>query len=154
VLKLGLDRQLVCQCASRYCWISSIIPAKFHCGPVMAFVHVLVNIFDSPDIESELQIDMTLKLQNEHGTERNHIPIIHTMVSDNMLPTIIGTIVMWVAFFIYRGFLTKFLGKVFRALPILHARGIRMLRSTGPMGHQLTDQFVKCGMCLLIGKDG
>ena len=35
---------------------------KLHCSSVMAIVYVLVNVLDCPHIESELHIDMTVKL--------------------------------------------------------------------------------------------
>jgi len=111
-----------------------------------------MNVLYGAHIESEFHIDMALKFEEEHGTEGNHIPIIHHVTSDIMLLAIIRATILWVSILIDRSFLPKGFGKVFGTLAILHARCIGVLGSTGPMGHELTHQFVQSGMGLLIWK--
>ena len=130
---------------------------------VVALVHVLVHVLDGADAAADLDVDVTVVLQQQGGIVGHH-PLVGeldgvTRSAVGMRPdgsaTVVGAGVGGVGVVTGLRLSLERLGKVFRAGSVAHARRFDVVPSaTGPVEHVLGDGRIKTWLGFGIGELG
>ncbi len=117
---------------------------KLHGGTIMAFVDILVNVFDCFDRGNRLHIDMTPVLPDEilvvtdDPSVVNLEPLVWTCANG------VASVMMscpGIRVFSDSGTLIERLGKCFCACSMIHTGRVGILITTGAMDHELFDKL-------------
>jgi hypothetical protein len=114
---------------------------KLHCGPIMALVHILVDVLDGLDRCNGLHIDVAPVLPDQILGVTHHPSIVHLLPANLNSPASVVTPGASIRVLSDGSLLPELLGKALGALAIDHARCIRILNTARPMNHELLDQL-------------
>ena len=117
--------------------------SKLHGGPIMAFVHILVDVLDGLNGGNGLHIDVTAISPDEVlGVADN--PLVGDLLASNfMCLASVGAPCMCIRVISHRGVFPKWLWETLGTFAIDHTGGIRILLSAGHMNHVLLNKFKK-----------
>jgi hypothetical protein len=115
--------------------------AKLHGGPIMALVHILVDVLDGLDRCNGLHIDVAPILPDQVPGVTHNPSIVHLLPANLNSPASVAMPGASIRVLSDGSLLLELLGKVFRAFAIDHARCIMILVTARPMNHELFDQL-------------
>ena len=121
---------------------------KFHGDPIMALVHILVDVLDGLDRSNRLHIDVAPVLPDQVLGVTNHPAIISLPPSNLNSPASVATPGAGIRVLSDGCLLPELLGEALGALAIDHARCIPILLTTRPMNHELLDELQKLRIVL------
>ena len=129
-----------------------VVEAKGELGPIMTLMDVLVQILHGLQRRHDLHIDVALKASAQVGTVSNDVSVIERYSTFQVRNTgVSATVRRKEALVEVRG-LDEVLWELLAAVPVLHARRLRISESAGSVNHASLDDFEK--LCLRIGSIG
>jgi hypothetical protein len=96
-------------------------PPKLHGDPVMALVHILVDVLDGLDRCNGLHIDVALILPDEKPGVTDHPTIVNLLAFDKVRVASVATPGASIGVLSHHGLLPEALGKALRTFVIDHA---------------------------------
>ncbi len=127
--------------------LPDLIPtrAKLHGSAIMAFVDVLVNVFDGLDGCNPLEIDMAMIFPDEIRAVRHNPAVVNLFSIDLKCSPSITTTKNGIGILRKGSLISEWLWKVLGAFfgVWIHARGIRVVNTTGIVNHEFLDQLKK-----------
>jgi hypothetical protein len=121
--------------------------AKLHGGPVMALVHILVDVLNSLDRGNRLNVNMAAILPDEIFRVADNPLIVNLLSSDLISQVSIRAPGACIRVFCDGGLCSKRLRKALGTPAIHHARCIRILSFARPMNHKFLNKVQAAHYC-------
>jgi hypothetical protein len=116
--------------------------AKLHSDPVMALVHIFVDVLDGLDRGNRLYLDVALILPDEILGVTDHPSAVHHLaIVQSHCPACVPSPDAGIGVLSDRGPLHEGLWKTLETFVIHHARGVGVLCPTRPMNHDFLDKY-------------